>query len=49
MKHTTEKNISKLKEIEVLISQGLNPPEISGQIGISIWPFYRWRKEYGRM
>ena len=44
-----EKNIQKLREVEVLISQGLNPPEASKQAGISIRTFYRWRKEHGRM
>ena len=48
-KYTTEKNIRKLKEVEVLISQGMNPPEASRQTGISIRTFYRWRKDYGRM
>ena len=49
MNYTTEKNIRKLKEIEILISQGLNPPEASRKSGISIRTFYRWRREYGRM
>ncbi|MCH7887370.1 MAG: transposase, partial [Candidatus Marinimicrobia bacterium] len=41
--------IQKLKEVEVLISQGVNPPDASRQAGISIRTFYRWRKDYGRM
>ena len=48
-KLTAEKNIRKLKEVEVLISQGMIPPEASRQKGISIRTFYRWRREYGRM
>ncbi len=44
-----EKNIQKLKEVEVLISQGMKIPEASRQAGISIRSLYRWRKEYGRM
>lgn len=48
-KYKREKNIQKLKEVEVLISQGMNPPEASRQAGISIRTFYRWRKDYGRM
>lgn len=49
MKHTTEKNIRKLKEVEVLISQGLTPPEASRQSGISIRTYYRYRQVHGRM
>ena len=48
-KYKSEKNIQKLKEIEALISQGVNPPDASRQAGISIRTFYRWRKDYGRM
>ena len=48
-KYKSEKNIQKLKEVEVLISQGVNPPDASRQAGISIRTFYRWRKDYGRM
>ena len=49
MKHTTEKNIRKLKKVEVLISQGLTPPEASRHSGISIRTYYRYRQVHGRM
>ena len=48
-KFTTEKIIIKLREAEVLISQGLDVDEVSRQIGVSRQTFYRWRKEYGGM
>ena len=48
-KYTTEKIIVKLREAEVLISQGLDVDEVSRQIGVSRQTFYRWRKEYGGM
>ncbi len=48
-KYTTEKIIVKLREAEVLISQGMDVDEISRQIGVSRQTFYRWRKEYGGM
>ena len=48
-KHKAEKNIQKLRDVEALISQGLNPPDASRQADISIRTFYRWRKDYGRM
>jgi len=48
-KYTTEKIIVKLREAEVLISQGMDVDEVSRQIGVSRQTFYRWRKEYGGM
>lgn len=44
---TTEQIISKLREAEVLISQGKRAAEASRAIGISEQSYYRWRKEYG--
>ena len=46
-KYTTEQIIRMLREAEVLQEQGLKTPEITKQLGISDWTFYRWRKEYG--
>ena len=48
-KFTTEKIIIKLREAEVLISQGMDADEASRQIGVSRQTFYRWRKEFGGM
>ncbi len=48
-KHTPEQIIRKLREAEVLISQGMDALEASRQIGVSRQTFYRWRKEYGGM
>jgi putative transposase len=45
--YTAEQIISKLREAEVLISQGKTIPEISKALGISDVTYYRWRKEYG--
>lgn len=44
---TTEQIISKLREAEVLLSQGKTAAEASRAIGISEQSYYRWRKEYG--
>ena len=44
---TSEQIISKLREAEVLISQGKTAAEASRAIGISEQSYYRWRKEYG--
>ena len=48
-KFSTEKIIVKLREAEVLISQGMDVAEVSRQIGVSKQTFYRWRKEFGGM
>ncbi|TFB10015.1 IS3 family transposase, partial [Candidatus Marinimicrobia bacterium MT.SAG.3] len=48
-KYTTEKIIIKLREAEVLISQGMDVDEVSRQIGVSRQTYYRWRKEFGGM
>ena len=44
---TTEQIIGKLREAEVLLSQGASVGEASKKIGITDQTYYRWRKEYG--
>ena len=46
---TPEQIISKLREAEVLLSQGATTGEASRKIGITEQTYYRWRKEYGGM
>ncbi len=46
---TTEQIISKLREAEVLLSQGKTAVEVSRSLSISEQTYYRWRKEYGGM
>ena len=43
----TEEIIQKLREVEVLLSQGRNVSEASCQIGVTDNTYYHWRKEYG--
>ena len=43
----TEEIIQKLREAEVLLSQGRNVSEACRQIGVTDNTYYRWRKEYG--
>jgi transposase-like protein len=45
--YTTEQIISKLREAEVLISQGQTVPNAYKAIGVSEQTYYRWRKAYG--
>jgi transposase-like protein len=44
-----EQIINKLREAEVLISQGATVGEASRKLGIVEQTYYRWRKEYGGM
>jgi len=47
--YTPEQIINKLREVEILISQGATTIEASKKIGITEQTYYRWRKEYGGM
>jgi transposase-like protein len=44
-----EQIINKLREAEVLISQGAAVGEASRKIGVAEQTYYRWRREYGGM
>jgi putative transposase len=47
--YTPEQIINKLREAEVMLSQGSTLSAILKKIGISDVTYYRWRKEYGGM
>jgi transposase-like protein len=44
---TPEQIVAKLRQIEVLVSQGKTIPLACKEAGITDQTFYRWRKEYG--
>ena len=44
-----EQIISKLREAEVLLSQGKTTAEVCRALNVSEQTYYRWRKEYGGM
>lgn len=44
---TDETIITKLREAEVLLSQGMALEDIFKQLGVSKQTYYRWRAEYG--
>ena len=46
-RYTPEQIISKLREAEVLLSQGRSVSQASKQLGVSDQTYYRWRREYG--
>ena len=39
--------MNKLREAEILLSQGDTIAIVSKKIGVSEYTYYRWRKEYG--
>jgi len=47
--YTAEQIISKLREVEVKVSQGIKAAEAIRSIEVSEQTYYRWRKEYGGM
>ena len=46
-KHAVDQIIHKLREAEVLLSQGRTVAEVCRSLGITEQTYYRWRKEYG--
>ena len=48
-KYSAEQIITKLREAEVLLSQGKTISETSKSLEISEQTYYRWRREYGGM
>ncbi|MGE4615597.1 MAG: transposase [Gammaproteobacteria bacterium] len=48
-RYNTEENIHKLREADVLLSQGSTTGEICKQLGVSEQTYYRWCKLYGGM
>ena len=46
-KHTPEEIIAKLRQVDVLSSQGVLVADAVRQIGVTEVTYYRWRQEYG--
>ena len=47
--NTPEQIINKLREAEILLSQGKSISNACKKIGITDQTYYRWRKQYGGM
>lgn len=47
--HGAEEIIRKLRQADVLLSQGKTVAEICREIGVSDATYYKWRKGYGGM
>jgi transposase-like protein len=48
-RYNAEEIIHKLREAEVLLSQGHSVKRVSKQLDIAEQTYYRWRKAYGGM
>ncbi len=46
-KHKPEEIVAKLRQVDVLVSQGQSVAEAVRSIGVTQFTYYRWRKEYG--
>jgi putative transposase len=46
-RYKPEAIVAKLRQVDVLVSQGQNMVDAIRQIGVSEVTFYLWRKEYG--
>ncbi|WP_210530516.1 IS3 family transposase [Rubellimicrobium arenae] len=46
-KHKPEEIVAKLRQVDVLVSQGHSVAEAVRSIGVTPFTYYRWRKEFG--
>jgi transposase-like protein len=46
-RYRPEEIVAKLRQVDVLVSQGQNIADAIRQIGVSEVTYYRWRQEYG--
>ncbi len=46
-KHKPEEIVAKLRQVDVLVSQGQSVAEAVRSIGVTQFTYYRWRKEFG--
>ena len=47
--YSPEDVIRKLREADVMLSQGITVQEVIRQLGVNKVPYYRWRREFGGM
>ena len=48
-RYSPEEIISKLREAEVYLAEGVKVDEMIRRLGVTNVTYYRWRKEYGGM
>jgi putative transposase len=47
MRHKPEEIVAKLRQVDVLVSQGQSVADAVRAIGVTEVTYYRWRQEYG--
>ena len=48
-KHRPEQIIGKLRQAEILLSEGATVPQVCRTLEVTEQTYYRWRQEYGGM
>ena len=48
-RHTTDQIVTKLRDADRALGQGVSIPEVCKQLEISEQTYYRWRQKYGGM
>ena len=48
-RHRPEEIVTKLRQVEVLVGQGMSRIDAIREVQITEQRFYRWRKQYGGM
>ena len=48
-RHKPEEIVSKLRQVEVLVGQGMPRIDAIRQVRVTEQTYYRWRKQYGGM
>jgi putative transposase len=46
-KYKPEEIVAKLRQVDVLVSQGRSVADAVRSIGVTQFTYYRWRREYG--
>jgi len=46
-RYKPEEVVAKLRQVDVLVSQGRSVAEAVRSIGVTQFTYYRWRREYG--
>ena len=48
-RHKPEETVSKLRQVDVLVGQGMARVDAIREVSITERTYYRWRKQYGGM
>ena len=48
-RHSPQQIVDRLRDAEVLLSQGLTIAQVAQRLGVSEVTFHRWRNQYGGM